>query len=103
MGLFNILSLLFGLISMGLPLFVILQGSSLRRKYRFSIFSLSSMVVTLLLQLFDQKKYIMEGDIEALLDTSSSLLLVAVLLSLFVIMLNLYIYYKTHEEYKDVR
>ncbi|NLW52551.1 MAG: hypothetical protein GXY87_04210 [Tissierellia bacterium] len=100
---FNILSLLFGLISIGLPLFVVLQGSTLRRKYRFTIFSLSSMVITLLLQLFDQKKYIVAGDISALQDTSGSTILVAVLLSIFVIMLNVYIYFKTTEEYKDVR
>lgn len=83
---FNILSLLFGLLAWVLPLLA-LKGS-LQKWAIFSMASFSSSLLALVLQFFEINSRIEIEDFSALMDTIGTLVWVTVILSLITLLLN---------------
>lgn len=83
---YNIGSLILGLVAWAIPLFAI------GKKYRFAlccIGSLSCCVVSLLLQLLEVKRRVLLSDWSALMDTMNAVVLAAVVMICGVIVMNL--------------
>lgn len=87
---FNIFSLVFGLIALLLPLFT-LRGE-LRRFVVFSIASFSSGFFALSLQFLEINLRVRAEDFTALMDTMSTLVFVAILFTGLTILVNFFTY-----------
>lgn len=83
---FNILSIVFGLIALILPLFTF--KGTLRSWAIFSVASFSSGLIALVLQFFEINERVLAEDFTSLMDTMDSLVYVVILFSGLTLLLN---------------
>ncbi len=87
---FNIISLVFGLLAWIFPLFALLS----KRQPRTAAFSYFCCSIALLSQLFDVRSRVRSSDWSALLDTMDAVAWVALILLLVTVGLNLAVFFK---------
>lgn len=87
--LFNLGSLLFGLIAWAIPILIISKSNiRIKRCYKYIIISFSSCVISLCLQLFEIGYRVEINDLVAIMDTIDVLKWVSVVLVVVTIILN---------------
>ncbi|MCC8183103.1 MAG: hypothetical protein LIO45_09105 [Clostridiales bacterium] len=85
---YNVLSLLLGLVALGLPLYTVLRPSSDRRALRAAVGSGSAGLLALLCQLLEVGRRIAVQDYAGLEDIWGAMLLAGVVLVLLTVLLN---------------
>lgn len=95
MNLYLVLSVILVLVSIYLPLKAGLSKTEIIKKYRYSLFSLSSMVLAILIQAYNIFFELSVSEAGVAVHPGEGFLVISFLIALFVIMLNFYVYSKT--------
>lgn len=88
-AIFNIGSLILGLISWLIPLIVLCQENKRHRKPAFSIISFTSCTLALVLQIFEIQHRVYLQDFTAIMDTINTLSLIVIILIVVTVILNI--------------